>query len=574
MLTLKISNLNKKFFLHYDQAAYPNAEIEALKNINLEIESGQVIGIIGRNGSGKTTLLNIIAGIMTPTAGKVEVHGRISSMLALGAGFQLELSGRENILLNASLLGMNDDEIKKKFYDMVKFSELGTFIDKPLQSYSQGMKMRLGFSVAAHVDFDILLVDEILSVGDIDFQNKSYEKIEEFRRKDKTMIVVSQSLEMIERLCDKVILLEKGEIITEGKPQEGIKKYKDLLAEKCFSEIYAQDQKEMIEEGLRWWAIKEEWGKRVGPKEIEVTEVKLLNSKDRATDNFKPGDNLIVKANFIVHNKVYDPHFGVAIFKEDGTYCYGPNTRFDGYRFDEVEKGKGWLSIKYKDLNLMPGAYRISLGVWDRKEKYPYDYLPGFYKFNISGPYPDKWIFKLNHKWKSQNGIRAILGKITPFSSESKEELKHMTDFDFTKGWGRSFGKEEVEIKKTAILDKDGLFRDTFGHGELMQVRAELDFKKSLDDYFIWVGLFRNDKVYCHGAVKKLNKERTCVSLIYPNIELLNGRYHVSVGILNNNGEVVHCHHAIDHFDVYFHKKDHGTVFIDHEWRWKFNGQA
>ena len=574
MLTLKISNLNKKFLLHYDRAAYPKAEINALKNINLEIQDGQVVGIIGRNGSGKTTLLNIIAGVMTPTSGKVEVFGKISSMLGLGAGFQLELSGRENIFLNASLLGMSDDEIKKKFYDMVKFSELGAFLDKPLQSYSQGMRMRLGFSVATHVDLDILLVDEVLSVGDFDFQNKSYEKIEEFKKKGKTMLIASQSLDVIERLCDKVILLEKGEIIKMGKPAEVIKRYKQLLAERCFSEIYAEDQKVMIEEGLRWWAIKEEWESRVGPKEIEVTQVSLLNSKDKEVSDFQVDDDLIVKVNFIVHNKVYDPHFGVAIFKEDGTYCYGPNTRFDGYRFDEVEKGKGWLSIKYKNLNLMPGKYRISLGIWDRIEKYPYDYLPGFYKFKIVGSCVPKWIFKLKHRWRFEGRQRSIMEKIMPFTHESKEEQDYDPAFDFSKGWGRSFGGEEVEIKKIAILDKDSLFRDTFSHGELMQVRAELDFKKSSDDYFIWVGLFRSDKVYCHGTVRRIARDKPCVCLIYPNIALLNGRYHVSIGILNKKREVIHCHHAVDHFDVYFHKKDHGTVYIDHEWRWQINGKA
>jgi len=176
-------------------------EFWALRNINIEIEQGKVIGIIGRNGAGKTTLLNILAGISTPTIGEVKINGQVSSLLTLGAGFQDELTGKENIYLNASILNINRDEIKKKYRSIVEFSELDGFLDYPLRAYSQGMRLRLGFSVAIHMDFDIILTDEILSVGDVSFQKKCFDKIEDFRKQGKTMVIISQNLDIINRIC-------------------------------------------------------------------------------------------------------------------------------------------------------------------------------------------------------------------------------------------------------------------------------------------------------------------------------------------------------------------------------------
>lgn len=252
MKVIELQNVGKRFVLSHQKSGLLNdflpnflnqattRELWALKNINMEVKSGQVVGIIGRNGAGKTTLLNILAGISIPTEGKVDITGKVSTLLTLGAGFQEELSGRENIYLNASILGMNRKEIKEKFPGIIDFSELDGFLDVPLRTYSQGMLMRLGFSIATHIDFDILLTDEVLYVGDVLFQKKCYEKIVDFKRHGKTMIITTQDLTIIERLCDKVFLLENGSIEAQGEAELVVGRYLKLLNERKFSETRCQ----------------------------------------------------------------------------------------------------------------------------------------------------------------------------------------------------------------------------------------------------------------------------------------------------------------------------------------------
>ena len=247
MRAIKLENIGKRFILTHQRdkvtkGFFPSfsgqkiaTEFWALRDINMEIEKGKVIGIIGRNGSGKTTLLNILAGISSHTVGEVEINGRVSCLLTLGAGFEDELTGEENIYLNSSILGIGRNEIDKKYRSIVEFSELDGFLDSPLQTYSQGMRLRLGFSVAIHMDFDILLIDEILSVGDVSFQKKCYEKIVDFRRQGKTMVITTQSLDIIERMCDEVFLLENGRVDAQGNPEYVINRYLKLLNERNFS---------------------------------------------------------------------------------------------------------------------------------------------------------------------------------------------------------------------------------------------------------------------------------------------------------------------------------------------------
>jgi ABC-type polysaccharide/polyol phosphate transport system ATPase subunit len=243
MIAIKLEKVGKKFILirETEDAAFglfPSfstkkefSELWALRDISLSLEGGNVFGIIGRNGAGKTTLLNILAGISSPTTGKVEINGRVSSMLTLGAGFQEELTGKENIYLNASILGMSRKEIKNKYNSIAEFSELEDFLDVPLRSYSQGMKMRLGFSIATSVDFDIILIDEIISVGDGAFQRKSFERLADFKKQGKTMVITLHSLDYIERVCDQVFLLEEGRLIACGSAVEVVNLYRKLLNE-------------------------------------------------------------------------------------------------------------------------------------------------------------------------------------------------------------------------------------------------------------------------------------------------------------------------------------------------------
>jgi len=242
MQIIRLNNVGRKFHnfiyeLPDKKSAIMNTGFKdgafwALKNINMSVEEGEIIGVIGRNGSGKSTLLSIIAGTLPVSEGEIIVNGKVSALLTLGAGFQDEFTGRENIYLNATLLGMKKREIEDKFMDIVELSELGDFINAPLGSYSAGMKMRLGFSIVVHKDFDILVTDEIITVGDMSFQKKCFEKMADFKRQDKSMVIATQDMSIMERFCDRVFLLEDGRIICNGVPTEVIEQYQVLLNKK------------------------------------------------------------------------------------------------------------------------------------------------------------------------------------------------------------------------------------------------------------------------------------------------------------------------------------------------------
>ena len=212
----------KNFLFHFPTyiKEMKTSHFTALKNISFEVLAGETVGIIGKNGAGKSTILGLLAGVLKPTIGQVTVHGRLAPLLQLGAGFHGELSGRENILLNGILLGMLKQEVEEQVDSIIEFSEIGKFIDQPIRTYSSGMKARLGFSVAIHYEPDILLLDEVLSVGDQDFQKKCIEKMLGFKKNGKTIIFVSHSIQQIEKICERVLWIKKGEVFLSGKPEE------------------------------------------------------------------------------------------------------------------------------------------------------------------------------------------------------------------------------------------------------------------------------------------------------------------------------------------------------------------
>lgn len=361
----------------------------ALKEVNLKIQQGQTLGVLGRNGAGKTTLLNIIAGIVFPTQGRVAVNGMVSALLGLGAGFHPELTGEENIYINGSILGLKNKEIRKRFDEIVGFSGLGHFITAPLHTYSTGMYLRLGFSIAVNVDFDILLIDEILGVGDISFQRQCLDKITHFQRENKTIILVSQDMNLINKLCSRAVLLDAGRIVFEGEPEEAAEFYQKVVCGKELTKSISGSQ-----------IPKEAWGIRMGTGEVEIVAVKLLNDKNQESGVFKTAESMKVNVKYFVHSEVRDPHFGVAIFKEDGTYCYGPNTRLDGIKIDKLNQGEGEFTIEYKNLNLLPGEYRISVAIWDKEENFAYDHHYAFYRFEVISQKRDHGIVYLEHSWR------------------------------------------------------------------------------------------------------------------------------------------------------------------------------
>ena len=566
MNAIRLENVSKKFDLTHQRdktgksffSSFPGqkmvTEYWALKEINFEIEKGKVVGIIGRNGAGKSTLLNMIAGISPATMGEIKTEGQVSSMLTLGAGFQDELTGRENIYLNSSILNINRQEVNKKYQSIVEFSELGGFLDYPLKAYSQGMRLRLGFSMVIHMDFDILLIDEIFSVGDVSFQKKCFNQMEEFKKEGKTMLIASQSLDVIDRFCDEVILLENGEIVQQGAPQKAIAQYLELLNKNKLSETFRQ--RYCVS---KWWADKRFWGKKEGSRETRIINVETYDAKGKPTNKFKTKEAITVKVHFIADNEIEEPHFGVAIFREDGVYCYGPNTIVDGHRIDKLNAGEGFFDIKYKSLCLQPGEYRFSIAIWDKNELWAYDYHAGYYKFEIVGQNNNAQLLNLEHKWEpDQKWLGARI-----FNPREQS-----TFLNLSRQIQDKIPACDIEITSAGLSDSSGSPKDTFNTGEDLKINLQFKFLKDRKDYYLWVGLFRIDDVYCHGSTKKLNEET--LSLTYPKIPLLNGDYYLSAGVwLKDHSEPILYRHGVCNFKISSLGQDHGTIYLEHSWDWK-----
>lgn len=329
-------------------------EIWALKDVSLEIKKGETIGIIGENGSGKSTLLKIISGITTPTSGKVEVNGRVASLIELGAGFHPDLTGRENVYLNGTLLGLTKKEIDRKYREIVEFADIPEFIDQPVRTYSSGMTVRLGFSVAVHLDSDILLIDEVLAVGDEDFQQKTIDKLLELESLNITILFVSHNLSLIDSFCKRVIWLNKGRVGKDGRSGIAINKY-----------LYNQAIDSVKDDAERG---KHEKSKLT--RKINISNFKILNSNDKEEKIFKSLEPIKIKFDFKLNKPVYQPMFGIAIFKED-TYIFGSKYLLKQKIKMGVSKA---LMLDIPECGLLRGDYKISIGVCSNNNwENPYD---------------------------------------------------------------------------------------------------------------------------------------------------------------------------------------------------------
>ena len=397
--TLKSALLGGNFF----KAINPREAFSALKNVNCAVPQGRMFGIIGSNGSGKSTLLKLIAGISKPTFGKITTHGKISALIELGAGFHPEISGRENIFINGIMLGLSRKSIADKFDEIVKFAELEDFIDQPVKTYSSGMFMRLGFAVAVNVDPDILLIDEVLAVGDEAFAHKCLDKINDFRRRNKTIVLVTHSMSMVKELCDSAMWLKKGEVMKIGDPRMVCGAYlmdvenkeeKDLQVEyqKIAEEMASGKQNETIQQS-RW-----------GGGEIQITKVQLLDQHDQEKHVFTTGERMQIKMFVHVRQAVEDFVFGIAIFNTEGICCYGTNTNIEEFQSLEC-KGTGEVTFSIDHLNLVEGTYFLDVAS-HRKDDYPYDYHRHLYTFKVRSQIKDVGVFRPQHRWEFSPNIR------------------------------------------------------------------------------------------------------------------------------------------------------------------------
>ena len=379
-LAIKITNLTKIYKLYArnrdrlkdslglsKKAQYK--EHYALKNVDMEVKTGESVGIIGVNGSGKSTILKIITGVLNPTSGDVQINGRISALLELGAGFNMEYTGLENVYLNGTMMGFTEKEIDERLQDILDFADIGDFVHQPVKTYSSGMFVRLAFAVAINIDPEILIVDEALSVGDVFFQAKCYHKFEEFKKMGKTILFVSHDLTSIAKYCDRVILLNKGVKLAEGNPKDMVNMYKKLLVhqldEETLEDVSGKSAIGEKSEDESAWKNNFEVNPTVtdyGEKQAEIVDFAIIDQYGAYSSIIEKGSVYKVKAKIHFHETVKNPIFTITIKNKQGTDITGTNTMFERIETGTVNAGENRIVTYEQQMNLQGGDYLLSLG--------------------------------------------------------------------------------------------------------------------------------------------------------------------------------------------------------------------
>lgn len=367
-------------------------EFNALDDVSFEVKKGEFFGIIGRNGSGKSTLLKILAGIYQADKGSVKINGRISPFLELGIGFNPELSGRDNVYLNATVLGLTKKEIDEKFDSIVKFSELERFIDQKLKNYSSGMQVRLAFSVSIHANRDILLMDEVLAVGDMNFQSKCLEEFNKYREMGKTVLFVTHDIETVRRYCDRVMLLRNGIIMKIGKANEVSDLYIDQNMDD--EEDRINDVKEVFD--LNGKCANKDNKQQ---KKAEITHIEFFDNKNNAKNVFKTGDDISVKVYFKKKRDISILNLGIAIFNIENKCIFGTNTFINNIDTKRMIKN-GYFQINYRNIPLMTDSYYMQAGLWGNTVTNRYDYFSRSKLFKMFSADDKIGIVNINYDWE------------------------------------------------------------------------------------------------------------------------------------------------------------------------------
>lgn len=408
MSMIEFDRVSKRFTLHHEKRNTlqerlvnifrPRGEGEtfwALRDVSFNVASGETLGLIGHNGSGKSTTLKLVTRILEPTSGTVRVRGRISALLELGSGFHPDLTGRDNIFLNGSLLGFSRSDMQRRVAEIVDFAELGPFIDTPVKHYSSGMYMRLGFAIATAVDPDILITDEVLAVGDEGFQRKCMERIYQFRQEGRTILFVSHSLDAIRNLCTSAIWLHHGELKAAGNTLEAIDAY--------LKWTNAREQERLRQEQPDAVALQREpeSSNRWGSREIEIIKVELLNARGHEQNVFQTGEALTVRMHYLAHQPIAEPVFGLAIYHGTGFHINGPNTRFAGLSLGTVSGG-GHVDYTIDELPLLNGSYTLTVTVYDQTLTHPYDHHQQMYPLVVqTSRIAERWgSFYIPARWR------------------------------------------------------------------------------------------------------------------------------------------------------------------------------
>jgi lipopolysaccharide transport system ATP-binding protein len=346
------------------EAVPDSTELWALRDVSLEIATGEALGLIGHNGAGKSTLLKILSRITEPTSGRAVLHGRVASLLEVGTGFHPELTGRENIFLNGAILGMTRDEIRRNFDAIVEFAEIERFLDTPVKRYSSGMYVRLAFAVAAHLTPEILLIDEVLAVGDIEFQRRCLGRMNEVARSGRTVVFVSHNLDSIERLCSRAVLLSRGTVAKSGSTRDVISYYVSQRGTTASS------------------ADLRNFPDREGTGRAKITGLELLGATGRTIDVAEFATSFGIRIHYETYTRLAGSHFGLAILDETNERVFLTNTREGGLSL-EILEGSGWIDCMIDQPNLLPGIYFLEAWVTDEAMRNFADHLRMVAKFEI-----------------------------------------------------------------------------------------------------------------------------------------------------------------------------------------------
>jgi ABC-type polysaccharide/polyol phosphate transport system ATPase subunit len=412
----------------------PDETFTAVRDVTFKVPTGRTLGVIGRNGSGKSTLLKLVAGITKPSEGQLQVRGRISALIELGAGFHPEISGRENVFINGIMLGLTKKEIQRRFDEIVEFAELQDFIDAPVKTYSSGMYMRLGFAVAIHVDPDVLLVDEVLAVGDEGFTHKCLDKFAEFKRRGKTILLVTHSLGLVERFCDEALWMDGGALKALGDPKRVVGAYVTDVEVSEEQQLAAGDAKAQesattispdepasavlpdnpMESATgpadMFRATEGRWGSR----EIEIVDVALMGRDGERAHVFHSGEPLDVRLKLRAPVAIEDFVVGIGIFNAEGVCCYGTNTDLEELKAKRIF-GDAEAVFSIESLDLVEGTYKLDVAI-HKLDGYPYDYHRLLHTFRVKSRTKDVGIYRPKHAWRFSDAM-TFSGPATPDQS-------------------------------------------------------------------------------------------------------------------------------------------------------------
>ena len=405
-VVIDVRNVKKKFRIYSDGAVRLKERILfsrrrryedrwVLKGISFQVRKGEAVGLIGENGCGKSTTLKLLTRILYPDHGSISVRGRVSSLIELGAGFHPDLSGRENIYTNASIFGLKREEIDRRLDDIIAFSELEEYIDTPVRTYSSGMYMRLAFAVAINVDADILLIDEILAVGDAAFQAKCFNRMQEIKAKGTTIVIVSHSLAQIEQICDRSIWIDGGAIRLEGTPREVHPPYMEYMSSR--NRVRAEKERAAEKETGGDSQEEQKDRKRWGSGEARMDRVTVLDQNGQEKTSFRPDEPFTVRIEYSADNVYPNAVAGIAIYRSDQTYIYGSNTLIDTSEPVRLER-KGVIDLNIDALPVANGSYLIDLALHS-PDGFNYDFRKEVCTVYISDARQTPGVIYLPHSW-------------------------------------------------------------------------------------------------------------------------------------------------------------------------------